>query len=95
MSPKSLKVGDKIRIISVPGGGVPGYYIHKGTVRVYKKIIARKRAVRISEIDEGGTPWYTVKLRQKNGTWACNHLAVLEDDQNWVKVKPRRVKTQE
>ncbi len=90
MNPKELKAGDKIRIIAVPGEGIPGYYIHKDTVRVYKAIITRKRAVRISKIDEDGTPWYVVKFRLKNGSWERNFLAVVESDKNWVKVKRKR-----
>lgn len=86
---KKLKVGDKIRILDVPGKDIPGYYIHKDTVRVYKKIVARKRAVRISNIDEYDQPWYTCKFRCNNGTWEWHSLVVMEDDTNWVRVRKK------
>ena len=91
MNPKELKIGDRIRILSVPHGTDAEYYwISKDTVRVFKKIIARKRSVRISEIDEDGTPWYTCKFKRKNGTWEWHYMAVLEGDgDNWVKVKKK------
>ena len=89
MNASNLKVGDRIRIISVPGVGIPNYWIHKDTVQVFKKIIARKRGVRIDRIDEDGTPWYTVRFKLKGGKWAWNFLAVLEGETNWVAVRPR------
>src|SRR5205823_4306232 len=42
-----LRIGDKIRIVGVPGEGIPDYTIHRDTIRVYKKLIDRKRPVRI------------------------------------------------
>ena len=89
LSMKKLKVGDKIRILEVPGKDIPGYFIHKDTVQVYKRIIARKRAVRISSIDEYDQPWYTVKFRRKNGSWEYHWLAVMEGDTNWVRVRKK------
>lgn len=86
MKASDLKVGDRIRIISVPGEGVPNYTIFNETIRVYKRIIARKRAVRINEIDEDGQPWYCVKFKRKNGKWEWHHLIVSESDTNWVPV---------
>jgi hypothetical protein len=86
-----LKVGDKIRIVSVPGEGVDGYYIHHDTRRVYKKIIARRRPVRICEVDGYGTPWYICKFRLKDGRWEKHYLSVSADEANWVRVQPRNV----
>ena len=80
MKASDLKVGDKIRMISVSGEGIPNYWIHKNTVRVFKKVTARKRAVRIDRIGEDGTPWYTVRFKQKDGRWAWNILSLLEEE---------------
>lgn len=85
-----LKVGDKIRIVAVPGEGDPRYYIAKETVRTYRKIIARKRPVRIANVDQDGNAWYTVKLRKKDGTWEWHFLSVYPEDTNWVPVKGRK-----
>lgn len=84
----NLKVGDRIRITSVPGEGNPDYYIHPDTVRVYKKLIKRNRPVRIYELQDG-VPWYECRFRRKNGQLEYHFLAVYEDDNNWVKVNER------
>jgi len=86
----ALKIGDKIRIVAIPGEGVPNYTLHRDTRRVYQKIIARKRPVRISEIDKDGLPWYTVRFRRKNGTWEEHILNVMDQDTNWVPVQKRK-----
>jgi hypothetical protein len=85
-----LKVGDRIRIIELPGRGVPGYYLHPETERAYKKLIARNRSVRIADIDEYGLPWYHFGLRRKNGRWVWHSMNVCDGDDNWVLVKRRR-----
>lgn len=76
--------------MAVPGAGDPNYTIHKETVRVYKMIIARKRAVRIYKIDEWGCPWYAVKFRRKDGTWDDHWLNLMPGETNWVLVKKRK-----
>src|SRR5262249_11493146 len=48
MKPSDVRVGDRIRIIGIPGDGVPGYYLHRDTKRVFKKLIGRGRSVRIA-----------------------------------------------
>lgn len=86
MKANELRVGDRIRIVAVPGEGIPNYTIFKETIQVYKKIIARKRAIRINEIDEYGQPCFCVKFKRKNGQWEWHHLVVFESDTNWVPV---------
>ena len=92
MSPSDLRVGDRIRIVVLPGVGVPGYYLHRDTRAVFKKLIARARSVRIARIDEDGLPWYACRFRMKSGRWEWHYLAVCDSDNNWVPVKPRRKK---
>jgi len=91
MNASELKVGDRIRITAVPGEGIAGYTIHKDTIRVYKKIIARKRSVRINKIDECGSPWYMVKFKNAklHGGWEYHFLTVADCDTNWVPVRKR------
>ena len=90
---KNLKVGDKIRIVSVPGfisgKKVKNYTIARETISAYKKLIARKRPVVISEIDEYGQPWFEFRLRKK-GKYIYHSMAVFKEDDNWVRVKPRK-----
>ncbi len=69
LNPKALRIGDRIRIVGIPGEGVPGYYMHSDTRRAYKKFIARGRSVRISFIREDGYPWFDFRLRRKDGRW--------------------------
>jgi hypothetical protein len=88
MDPSDLKVGDRIRIIGIPGEGRPNYYLHPDTKRVFKKLIARAKSVRIDRIDAQG-PWYTCRFRMKNGHSETHFVAVALDDTNWVKVKRR------
>jgi hypothetical protein len=65
MKGSQLRVGDRVMITGVPGEGVANYYIHRDTVRVFKKLIARKCPVRIRRIDEYGTPWYLCSSRNE------------------------------
>jgi hypothetical protein len=73
----------------MPGKGVPGYYIHRDTKRVFKKLIARRRSVRIARIDKNGTPWYDFRFCMQNQRWEWHSLAVCDLDNNGVLVKPR------
>ena len=92
MSPSELQIGDQIRIIELPGVGIPGYVLHANTKRVFEKLISRGRAVRISRVDEAGSRWYSCRFRGKNGTWEFHALDASELDHNWVKVIPRHKK---
>ena len=90
MKASELKIGDRIRITCVPGKDIPGYYIHPDTVRAYKKVIARGRSVRISRIDDDGTPWFDFWVRHKSGRREHHFLTVRDEENNWVTVKPRK-----
>lgn len=90
MKPSDLKVGDRIRIIGIPGEGIPGYWLHPDTERVFKKLTARGTPVRIGRIDEYGSPWYACRFRMKNGRWESHYLGVFDNDNNWVLVKRRQ-----
>jgi hypothetical protein len=91
MKISELKVGDRIRIIGIPGDGIPDYVILPETKRVYKRLIARGRSVRIARFDEYGQPWYDVRFLVR-GRWEVHTLAVFRSDKNWVLVKPQRKK---
>ena len=84
-----LKVGDRVRIISIPGANVPNYCIHIETIKTYSKLISRGTSVRIFKIDEHGQPWYKFKFRKKNGQWEKHLMCIMSHDNNWVKVKKR------
>jgi len=90
MKPGDLNIGDRIRIVRLPGEGVPGYFLHSETRRVFKNLIARGRSVRICRIDEHGSPWYDCRFRMKTGRWEWHSLTVSDQDDNWVLVRRRR-----
>jgi len=90
MDTSDLEIGDRIRIVRMPGEGIADYFLHEDTRRVFKKLIARGSSVRIARKDEYGVPWYDCRFRRRNGTWEFHTLAVLESDRNWVKVVPRK-----
>ncbi len=86
---RTLRVGDKIRLIEIPPEFLQkGYSIDPGTMRVYKKLLARRRPLRIAEIDEYGIPWIRCRFRRKNGPWESHWLAF--DHSGMVRLKPHK-----
>lgn len=84
-----LRVGDRVRLVSMPiEFDSPGYYLHADTRRVYKRLIARKRSIRVNRIDERGRPWIECRFRVNTGRWETHFLLV--NHGGWVRVKPRR-----
>jgi hypothetical protein len=89
MTNRDLKIGDRVRIVAVPGDGVPGYFMQSSTKRVFKKLIARNRPVRIFQIDEYGQPWYQCRFKRQNGDFEVHWLGILDGEDNWVPVRTR------
>jgi hypothetical protein len=85
-----LKVGDRVRIVGIPGVGVTNYHLHRDTKRAYKVLIERGRPVRIWQIDHEGLPWFRFRIKQKDGTWEHHFMCIAPGDDNWVKVKRQR-----
>lgn len=90
MKVSELRIADRIRIVGVPGDGVPGYLISPETIRVYRKLLARNRSVRIRETDEFGSPWYLCRFKKPSGAWEEHSLAVFDTDNNWKPVRHRK-----
>jgi hypothetical protein len=86
---RQLKVGDRVRIFEYPPEfSQPGYFVHRDTRRVYKKLIARGSPLRIFEIDAWGSPWICCRFRRKNGSWERHFLSINHD--GLVRVKSRK-----
>ena len=86
---RRLRVGDRIRLVEIPREfSQPGYFIHRDTMRVYKRLLARRRSLRVYRIDEWGHPWIHCQFRRKDGRWDYHSLAVNHD--GLVLVRPRR-----
>jgi hypothetical protein len=86
---RQLRVGDRIRIVRMPSEwALDGYVLPPDTRRLYRLLIARKRPLRIYDIDESGLPWVKCQFRTRNGRWEYHYLAV--NDDSWLRVKSRR-----
>lgn len=88
--PKSLQLGDHIRILSVPdcdlrqreveiaiGADMPGW-----TADTIERIIAQTPVVRVSRIDGNGCAWYDATVIGPDGTEAI-HSLIVYDDNTW------------
>jgi hypothetical protein len=85
---KKLKVGDSVRLVEVPPEFLqPGYYVHPETMRLYKKLIERRRPLRIRLVDKFG-PWIHCKTRHKRYGWQYHSLLLNHD--GLVRVKHRK-----
>jgi ribosomal-protein-alanine N-acetyltransferase len=62
----------------------PGYHLSRETRRVYERLIARRRALRIADVDDAGRPWVRARFRRPDGTW--EHHALSVDHDGWVRV---------
>ena len=85
---RDLRVGDRIRLVAMPAEfDRPGYVLHPSTKQVYGRLIARRRPVRVVEIDPWGLPWIRCRFREADGRWADHNLAF--DHDGWVRVRHR------
>src|SRR5262245_56568335 len=67
MKPRSLKVGDRVRVVrQPPAWGTAGYRVPVSTRRIYRLMIDRRRAVRVDEVDQWGA-WVSVVVRDARG----------------------------
>src|SRR5262245_54202589 len=85
---RELKVGDRIRLVEEPPEWRrPGYHVPTVTRRLVRRLIACRRALRIYEVDEWGSPWIRCRFRGTTGGWEHHFLSVREG--GWVRVRPR------
>jgi len=86
---RQLRVGDKVRLVEIPPEFFSvGYFVHASTMRVYRKLLARDRPLRIRMIDFAGAPWVQCRFRRKSGGWETHDLAFCHD--GLVKVTRRK-----
>lgn len=88
--PSKLKVGDRIRFVTLPDEwSQPGYRLPRESMAFMKHMLKRSYSLRIVQIDEYGVPWISARIRDrgrvKRHTWG-----ILENT-GWRKVE-RRVK---
>ena len=86
--PHSLKVGDRIRFVSIPEEwNEPGREPTRESMRFMKHMLKRKSLSRVYEIDEYGQPWISARLRI-NGKVEHHRWAIMEST-GWRKVRKR------
>jgi hypothetical protein len=83
-----VKLGDRIRLIRFPPiWDDPNHRLPASTRAAYRKLMARRRPLVISEIDERGFPWIECRFR---GRGRMEHHFLVVDEGCWVRVKPRK-----
>ena len=88
MSDKPLKVGERVRLIRFPPHWTdPAYHIPWSTREVYRRLMARRRPLRVDEVDEHGA-WVLCKFPSRAGRVHYHHIVL--DDGCWVRVIPRK-----
>lgn len=84
-----LQVGDRVRIVRLPPVWKTAQYKVSRTMReTYRRLIARRRPLRIDEIDERGLPWIRCQFKGRSGQMEYHFLVL--DDGSWVRVVPRQ-----
>ena len=86
--PKTLHVGDRIRILRVPDGDMrqrqqeiaTGAKMAGWTADSIERIIAQTPIVRVSRVDEDGCVWYTATIIGDDGNEEYHELILYEDD---------------
>ena len=87
-NPKTLKVGDLVRFISLPKEwSQPGYRLMPESLAFMKRMVRRKWPSRIYEIDEHG-PWIQARIRERGK--ARLHLWLIMESTGWRRVERRR-----
>ncbi|MHB0955148.1 MAG: hypothetical protein ACYC0X_02095 [Pirellulaceae bacterium] len=91
--PKTLRVGDRIRILRVPDADLrqreneiaDGVEMAGWTADSIERIIAQLPIVRIWQIDEYGCVWYEASIVGPDGTKE-EHTLIVYDDDTWEPV---------
>jgi hypothetical protein len=85
---RKLRLNDRVRLVHLPTEfSQPGYFVHRDTLRVYRRRIDRGRSVRVFKIDEWKIPWVQFQFRRKDGRIEYYSLAINHD--GWVRVQRR------
>lgn len=87
--PKQLKVGDRVRFVSLPDEWEdPESTILPDSIEFMNVMIARLWPSRVYEVDECGTPWIAAQIRQ--GDQIEHHRWGITEESGWRLVKPRK-----
>ena len=84
---RTLKLGDKIRIVRIPSLFSKPHYDNgewEETFALYRQLVAEQAILSIAELDEFGRPWIEFESTDKDGAKVSNALAI--DDDSWERV---------
>jgi hypothetical protein len=82
---QELRVGDRVRPVAVPPEWQqPGYQLPADTAALWRLLIARRRALRVYEVDPWGAPWVRCRVRTRGGGREHHFLAIRHG--GWVRV---------
>jgi hypothetical protein len=86
--PKLLKVGDRVRFVSIPTEwGAPGYVVPRDDMTFMKKMLKRTHPSRVHEIDYLGYPWIRAITRHRGK--AVHHFWMIAESTGWRQVNHR------
>lgn len=84
--PRTLKVGDRVRFISIPKEWADSKcVVHEESRAFMEAMINRRHASRICEIDADGAPW--IRARMKEGDRWAHHSWAITESTGWRLVK--------
>lgn len=84
--PSKLKVGDRIRFVSIPDEwSNPEYHVHKETREFMEAMVKRSSSSRICKIDEHGRP--CINARIKDEKCILHHYWGIVEHTGWRKVE--------
>ncbi len=82
---QELRIGDRVRPVGFPPEwGQPGYHLPADTADLWRLLVARRRPLRVYEVDAWGAPWVRCRVRTPAGGWEHHFLAVTQG--GWVRV---------
>lgn len=88
-SPDTLKVGDRVRFIALPDEwSEPSYGIHPDSISFMKRMLKRATPVRVTMIDEFGTPWIDAVTIERGKRHS--HSWAITEETGWRKIVPRK-----
>jgi hypothetical protein len=82
---QELRVGDRIKPVArPPEWNRPDYHLPAETAALWRLLVARRRPLRVYEVDGQGAPWVRCRVRGPGRRWEHHFLAITHG--GWVRV---------
>ena len=86
--PKTLKVGDRVKFVSLPEEWkTPGYLLPAEDAAFMKAMVARTWPSRVYKIEEDGAPWIAARMKQRG--IMHHHSWGIYEETGWRLVRKR------